>query len=123
MKNQQPKSPGHTPHALRKSERSSLRLVAWETTRNCNLACVHCRASATMGPHEGELGTAAALLVEAGEASRAVALYERMKAEGRPLPAWVDALYESGAENLYREEDVQGGVPYFAVDLSGDTEG
>jgi heme b synthase len=40
---------------------STLRLVAWETTRNCNLSCVHCRASATMGPYEGELNTAASL--------------------------------------------------------------
>lgn len=38
-----------------------LRLVAWETTRNCNLACKHCRASADNGPFEGELNTAAAL--------------------------------------------------------------
>ena len=37
-----------------------LRLVAWETTRNCNLACVHCRASATRGPFSGELDTTAA---------------------------------------------------------------
>lgn len=37
-----------------------LRLVAWETTRNCNLSCVHCRASATCGPYEGELDTPAA---------------------------------------------------------------
>ena len=35
----------------------SLRLVAWETTRNCNLSCVHCRASATQGPYTGELDT------------------------------------------------------------------
>ena len=34
-----------------------LRMVAWELTRNCNLACVHCRASATYGPHDGELST------------------------------------------------------------------
>jgi heme b synthase len=34
-----------------------LRLVAWETTRNCNLACIHCRASATLGPYAGELDT------------------------------------------------------------------
>lgn len=34
-----------------------LRMVAWELTRNCNLACVHCRASAASGPHEGELST------------------------------------------------------------------
>ena len=42
-------------------KKNQLRLVAWETTRNCNLACVHCRASASMGPHEGELGTDEAL--------------------------------------------------------------
>ena len=36
-------------------KRSTLRLVAWETTRNCNLSCVHCRASATTGPSKGEL--------------------------------------------------------------------
>jgi MoaA/NifB/PqqE/SkfB family radical SAM enzyme len=33
-------------------------MVAWELTRNCNLACIHCRASAANGPHEGELSTA-----------------------------------------------------------------
>ena len=38
----------------------ALRLVAWETTRNCNLSCVHCRASATCGPYDGELDTQAA---------------------------------------------------------------
>jgi AdoMet-dependent heme synthase len=37
-----------------------LRLVAWETTRNCNLSCVHCRASAEKGPYSGELDTSAA---------------------------------------------------------------
>ena len=40
--------------------KQTLRLVAWETTRNCNLACVHCRASATRGPFSGELDTGAA---------------------------------------------------------------
>ncbi len=38
---------------------AALRLVAWETTRNCNLACKHCRASADNGPYEGELDTEA----------------------------------------------------------------
>lgn len=38
----------------------TLRLVAWEITRNCNLNCVHCRAAATRGPYSGELDTAAA---------------------------------------------------------------
>ncbi len=30
---------------------------------------------------------------------------DRMRTDGLPLPAWVDALYESGAEKLYRTED------------------
>ena len=49
------------PHSHAQNPKNELRLVAWETTRNCNLACVHCRASATMGPYEGELGTSEAL--------------------------------------------------------------
>ncbi|MGC9975229.1 MAG: radical SAM protein, partial [Syntrophales bacterium] len=38
-----------------------LRLVAWEVTRSCNLACIHCRASAGCGPYAGELTTEAGL--------------------------------------------------------------
>jgi len=38
---------------------STLRMVAWEVTRSCNLACAHCRASSVSGPYEGELDTAA----------------------------------------------------------------
>jgi heme b synthase len=34
-----------------------LRLLAWETTRRCNLACLHCRAAAGSGPYPGELTT------------------------------------------------------------------
>ena len=34
-----------------------LRMVAWEVTRSCNLACVHCRASSLLGPYSGELTT------------------------------------------------------------------
>lgn len=37
--------------------RNTLRMVAWEVTRSCNLACVHCRASSLKGPYAGELGT------------------------------------------------------------------
>jgi len=48
-------SPKPHPHGENKGQ--SLRLVAWETTRNCNLACMHCRASATRGPFSGELDT------------------------------------------------------------------
>ena len=35
----------------------TLRMVAWEVTRSCNLACVHCRASAVCEPYERELDT------------------------------------------------------------------
>jgi heme b synthase len=35
----------------------TLRMVAWEVTRSCNLACVHCRASSVCGPYAGELTT------------------------------------------------------------------
>ena len=33
------------------------RLVAWEVTRSCNLACKHCRAEAHPEPYPGELST------------------------------------------------------------------
>jgi len=49
-------SPSHSPNP---SGHSSLRLVAWEITRNCNLSCIHCRAAATRGPYDGELDTTA----------------------------------------------------------------
>ncbi len=34
-----------------------LRLVAWEVTRSCNLACKHCRAEAHSEPYPGECDT------------------------------------------------------------------
>ncbi|PIU53878.1 MAG: radical SAM/SPASM domain-containing protein, partial [Deltaproteobacteria bacterium CG07_land_8_20_14_0_80_60_11] len=34
-----------------------LRLLAWEVTRRCNLACLHCRAAAGAGPYPDELTT------------------------------------------------------------------
>lgn len=39
------------------SQNATVRLVAWETTRSCNLACIHCRAASHNGPYEGELNT------------------------------------------------------------------
>lgn len=50
---------GPPPHPANRE--ATPRLVAWEITRNCNLACIHCRASATNGPYEGELDTSTAL--------------------------------------------------------------
>ena len=35
----------------------ALRLVAWETTRRCNLSCMHCRAGAMDEDYPGELTT------------------------------------------------------------------
>lgn len=35
----------------------TLRMIAWEITRQCNLSCVHCRASSKYGPYEGEFDT------------------------------------------------------------------
>jgi heme b synthase len=45
-------------HSQLKSNIPPLRLLAWETTRRCNLACLHCRAAAGSGPYPGELTTA-----------------------------------------------------------------
>ncbi|RJP23386.1 MAG: heme b synthase [Candidatus Abyssobacteria bacterium SURF_5] len=51
---EQKKRHAHGGHPGGKSE---LRLVAWEITRSCNLACIHCRASAERGPYPNELST------------------------------------------------------------------
>ena len=48
-------------HPAEEKKGATLRLVAWEITRNCNLNCIHCRAAATKGPYEGELDTDACL--------------------------------------------------------------
>ncbi len=37
---------------------NSLRLVAWEVTRKCNLNCVHCRGGSEKGPYPDELDLA-----------------------------------------------------------------
>lgn len=36
---------------------TGLKFIAWEITRNCNLFCSHCRASATSSPYKDELST------------------------------------------------------------------
>ena len=54
--------PGAHPHANRFLPDGSpkCRLVAWEVTRSCNLACKHCRGEAHTEPYPGELSTAEA---------------------------------------------------------------
>jgi heme b synthase len=73
--------PSHHQHPSQENHASkdkdglpTLRLVAWETTRNCNLSCVHCRASATCGPYSDELDTQAAykLLDQIAEVARPI---------------------------------------------------
>lgn len=47
------------PHGQASHSANTLRLVAWETTRRCNLACKHCRAVAEDHPYDNELDTKA----------------------------------------------------------------
>lgn len=65
----------------------TLRMVAWEVTRSCNLACVHCRASSLRGPYEGELAT-----------DRCLSLLDEIAAVGRPV------VILTGGEPLLRED-------------------
>jgi len=51
------RSPNLKNHDKNESGGSGPRLIAWEITRSCNLACDHCRASSEMGPYPGELTT------------------------------------------------------------------
>jgi AdoMet-dependent heme synthase len=63
------------------------RVVAWEITRSCNLACAHCRASALCGPYEGELST-----------EEAFRLVDQIAELGRPI------LILTGGEPLMRAD-------------------
>ncbi|GAB6175864.1 heme b synthase [Desulfobaculum senezii] len=51
--------PGGAPHGHAQAEGTAppLRLIAWEITRSCNLACKHCRAEAHTEPYPGEFST------------------------------------------------------------------
>ena len=60
VRNQKLKTPNSLPVRQAgelRTDKYPLRMVAWELTRGCNLACVHCRASADRGPFPGELST------------------------------------------------------------------
>ena len=65
----------------------SPRVVAWEVTRSCNLACAHCRASALHGPYPDELTT-----------DEARTLVEQIAAAGDPI------LILTGGEPLLRPD-------------------
>ena len=63
------------------------RMIAWEITRSCNLACIHCRASALHGPYEGELST-----------DEAKALLDNIKSFSNPI------IILTGGEPLARAD-------------------
>ena len=65
----------------------TLRMVAWEVTRSCNLACSHCRASALRGPYPGELDT-----------ERCLRLIDEIAAVAKPV------MILTGGEPLLRED-------------------
>ena len=65
----------------------TLRMVAWEITRRCNLACVHCRASSLKSPYEGELTT-----------DQCLHLLDEIVSFSRPL------IILTGGEPLLRED-------------------
>jgi len=73
--------------APRQTRQAEPRLVAWEITRNCNLYCAHCRASAQHGPYEGELSR-----------EECFALIEGILEVCRPI------LILTGGEPLMRED-------------------
>ena len=50
------------------------RIIAWEVTRSCNLACKHCRAEAHLEPYPGELNH-----------EEALSLIDTFPQVGRPL--------------------------------------
>jgi heme b synthase len=77
-----------SPHPGHQPGKSELRLVAWETTRNCNLSCLHCRASAGRGEtFTGELDTDASLR-----------LLDQIAETGSPI------VILTGGEPLLRED-------------------
>jgi AdoMet-dependent heme synthase len=97
----------HYPHNSKTSNQGrdrlvlpgTLRMVAWEVTRSCNLACVHCRASSVHGPYEGELDT-----------GRCLRLLDEIAAFSRPV------IILTGGEPLLRPD-------IFEIAAYGDSKG
>jgi radical SAM protein with 4Fe4S-binding SPASM domain len=76
-----------TPPGKKQDPKKNLRLVAWETTRRCNLSCKHCRALAEDHPYSGELDTDASF-----------ALLDQIRETGEPI------VILTGGEPLLRED-------------------
>ncbi|MCP3874947.1 MAG: heme b synthase [Desulfobacteraceae bacterium] len=76
------------PHAhAKKGHANTIRLVAWETTRRCNLSCKHCRAVAENHPYDNELDTQASFK-----------LLDQIKEVGDPI------IILTGGEPLLRDD-------------------
>ena len=67
--------------------KNQLRLVAWETTRRCNLNCIHCRAASEKGPYPGELDT-----------KKCLEILEQIAHTGEPI------IILTGGEPLIRKD-------------------
>lgn len=68
-------------------QKTDLKMVAWEVTRSCNLACSHCRASSKYGAHPDELTTA-----------ECFKLIDEIASFGRPI------IILTGGEPLLRKD-------------------
>ncbi|HPL63769.1 MAG: heme b synthase [Syntrophales bacterium] len=66
---------------------TTLLMVAWEVTRSCNLACVHCRASSLHESYPGEYGT-----------ERCLKILDEIASTGRPV------VILTGGEPLLRKD-------------------
>lgn len=76
------------PHTKgQKPSANTLRLVAWEVTRRCNLSCKHCRAVAEDHPYDNELDTKASYK-----------LLEQIREVGDPI------IILTGGEPLLRDD-------------------
>ena len=69
------------------SKKNIPRLIAWETTRTCNLSCVHCRAAAKDYIYKNELNTKASFQ-----------LLDQIKEVGEPI------VILTGGEPLLRKD-------------------
>ena len=78
---------GHPHGAVDADGTPPLRLVAWEITRSCNLACKHCRAEAHEEPYPGELTT-----------EEAKGLIDQFRATGDPI------IIFTGGEPMLRKD-------------------
>jgi heme b synthase len=89
-----PGSHPHMPKTLDDGVTPPIRLIAWEVTRACNLACKHCRADAHPEPFPGELST-----------EEAKALIDTFPEVGNPI------IIFTGGEPLMRH-DIFELIPY-----------